>query len=143
MIDGGKGQLSAVHTVLQELSLDDLPLLGIAKGEGRKVGLETLFLWGNKQGIHLPPDAIEFHLLQQVRDEAHRFAITGHRKLRDKKRVHSSLETIEGIGPKRRQRLLQHFGGWQEIKRAHVDELKKVPGISASLAQLIYNSLHM
>lgn len=142
LIDGGKGQLSSVHSVLTELALEDLLLLGIAKGEGRKPGLETLFLFGQKQGIHCSQDAIALHLLQQVRDEAHRFAITGHRKLRDKRRVHSDLETIAGIGPKRRQRLLEHFGGWQELKRAHPDELAKVPGISPLLAQRIYDSLH-
>ncbi len=142
LIDGGKGQLSAVHSVLVELGLDELLLLGIAKGEGRKPGLETLFLFGQKQGIHCSDDAIALHLLQQVRDEAHRFAITGHRKLRDKRRVRSNLETIAGIGPKRRQRLLEHFGGWQELKRAHPDELMKVPGISPILAQRIYDSLH-
>ncbi|MBY0377935.1 MAG: excinuclease ABC subunit UvrC [Gammaproteobacteria bacterium] len=142
LIDGGKGQLSSVHSVLSELALTDLVLLGIAKGEGRKPGLETLFLWGQTQGIHCREDAIALHLLQQVRDEAHRFAITGHRKLRDKRRVHSDLETIAGIGPKRRQRLLEHFGGWQELKRAHADDLMKVPGISPALAQRIYESLH-
>ncbi len=142
LIDGGKGQLSAVHSVLTELSLQSLLLLGIAKGKGRKPGLETLFLSGQTQGIHCSSDAIELHLLQQVRDEAHRFAITGHRKLRDKRRVRSNLETIAGIGPKRRQRLLEHFGGWQELKRAHPDELRKVPGISPLLAQRIYDNLH-
>jgi excinuclease ABC subunit C len=142
LIDGGKGQLSAVQTVLAELGLEALLLLGIAKGEGRKPGLETVFLFGQKEGIHCSPDAIALHLLQQVRDEAHRFAITGHRKLRDKRRVHSNLETIAGIGPKRRQRLLEHFGGWQELKRAHPDELMKVPGISPILAQRIYDNLH-
>ncbi len=142
LIDGGKGQLSAVHSVLVELELEELLLLGIAKGEGRKPGLETLFLFGQQQGIHCSGDSIALHLLQQVRDEAHRFAITGHRKLRDKRRVHSNLETIAGIGPKRRQRLLEHFGGWQELKRAHPDELMKVPGISPTLAQRIYDSLH-
>lgn len=142
LIDGGKGQLSAVYSVLTELDLEQLLLLGIAKGEGRKPGLETLFLFGQKQGIHCSADSIALHLLQQVRDEAHRFAITGHRKLRDKRRVHSNLETIAGIGPKRRQRLLEYFGGWQELKRAHPDELVKVPGISPTLAQRIYESLH-
>lgn len=141
LIDGGKGQLSAVHSALTELALNELLLLGIAKGEGRKPGLETLFLWGQKQGIHCRADAIALHLLQQVRDEAHRFAITGHRKLRDKRRLHSDLETIAGIGPKRRQRLLEYFGGWQELKRAHPDDLVKVPGISPALAQRIYKNL--
>ncbi len=142
LIDGGKGQLSAVHSILVELGLDDRLLMGIAKGEGRKPGLETLFLWGQKEGTHCASDSIALHLLQQIRDEAHRFAITGHRKLRDKRRVRSDLESIANVGPKRRQRLLEYFGGWQELQRAHPDDLMKVPGISPTLAQRIYDHLH-
>ncbi len=141
IIDGGKGQVSAVKTILIELGLDRLPLIGIAKGQGRKPGLETLFVEDNKQGLHLPEDSIALHLLQQIRDEAHRFAITGHRKLRDRRRVRSSLEDIAGIGHKRRQALLQHFGGFQELKRASIDELSKVPGISPTMAKTIYEHL--
>lgn len=141
-IDGGKGQLSQAIEVMESLQITDVLLVGIAKGEGRKPGLETLYTQYNKEGIHLPVDDIAFLLIQQVRDEAHRFAITGHRAQRDKKRKQSTLDDIPGIGAKRRKSLLQHFGGLQGIQSATVDELITVPGISRAIAIAIHDALH-
>lgn len=141
LIDGGKPQLSAAEQVLGELNIHSILLIGVAKGVTRKPGFETLYI-PNKLPIHLPPDSLSLHLIQQIRDEAHRFAITGHRNRRDKKRVTSSLETIPGIGAKRRRELLRYFGGIQAINRASLEELAKVPGISQSLAERIYEALH-
>lgn len=141
-IDGGKGQLHQAEMVLEELQITDVVLIGIAKGEGRKPGLETLIVSGQSGEIHLPSDSPALHLIQQVRDEAHRFAITGHRGRRAKKRKESPLEEIPGVGPKRRRDLLRHFGGWQEIMRASAEELSKVPGIGQNKAQEIYAHLH-
>lgn len=142
LIDGGKGQLNIAKKVLQELGVNDLRLLGVAKGSTRKAGFETLFLddAGNAQVI--PGDSPALHLIQAVRDEAHRFAITGHKNKRDKKRKASVLEGIPGVGPKRRRELLRHFGGIQEIRKASVAELAKVPSISKKIAEDIYSSLH-
>ncbi|HBX59174.1 MAG TPA: excinuclease ABC subunit C, partial [Methylophaga sp.] len=120
----------------------DLPILGIAKGPARKPGEETLFLVGRAGEVILSADSPALHLLQQVRDEAHRFAITGHRQRRAKARKSSTLEDIAGLGPKRRQKLLQQFGGLQEVKRAGVEDLQRVDGISAALAQKIYDMFH-
>lgn len=143
MIDGGKGQLKIAEDVLEELQVTGVTLLAIAKGLGRKPGLETLFLSGNgKEGLHLPPDSLALHLLQQIRDEAHRFAITGHRQRRAKARSKSTLEDIPGIGPKKRRELLNYFGGLQEIKRASVEQLAAVPGMSKALAQKVYDAVH-
>ena len=142
IIDGGKGQLAVAQKVLEELQVSGVILLGIAKGPERKPGLETLFLMGKENEIHLAPDSEALHLLQQVRDEAHRFAIVGHRKQRLKTRTHSPLENIPGIGGKRRRELLRQFGGLQEIQRAGVDDLAKVPGINNALAQKIFDFLH-
>jgi excinuclease ABC subunit C len=142
MIDGGKGQLSLAAAVLEELQVSGVVLLAIAKGPGRKPGLETLYLAGKEEPIHLPPDSSALHLLQQIRDEAHRFAIVGHRKQRAKARTKSPLENIPGIGAKRRRELLRQFGGLQEILRASVDDIAKVPGINRELAQRIFNFLH-
>jgi len=142
LIDGGKGQITEAKEVLAELNLSDLPILGIAKGPERRPGEETLFLVGRAGEVTLSADSPALHLLQQVRDEAHRFAITGHRQRRAKARKTSSLETIEGLGPKRRQKLLQQFGGLQEVQRAGVEALSKVDGISKALAQKIYDVFH-
>lgn len=142
LIDGGKGQIKEAQEVLAELNLSDLPILGIAKGPERKPGEETLFLVGRAGEVTLSADSPALHLLQQVRDEAHRFAITGHRQRRAKARKTSTLEQIEGLGPKRRQKLLQQFGGLQEVQRAGVEDLSKVEGISKSLAQKIYDVFH-
>ncbi|MCX4188098.1 excinuclease ABC subunit UvrC [Methylophaga sp. OBS4] len=142
LIDGGKGQIREAREVLAELNLSDLPILGIAKGPERKPGEESLFLVGREGEVTLSADSPALHLLQQVRDEAHRFAITGHRQRRAKARKTSTLEHIEGLGPKRRQKLLQQFGGLQEVQRAGVEDLAKVDGISKALAQKIYDVLH-
>ncbi|WP_273150647.1 excinuclease ABC subunit UvrC [Methylophaga thiooxydans] len=142
LIDGGKGQIKEAQEVLAELNLSDLPILGIAKGPERKPGEESLFLVGRAGEVTLSADSPALHLLQQVRDEAHRFAITGHRQRRAKARKTSTLEQIEGLGPKRRQKLLQQFGGLQEVQRAGVEDLSKVEGISKSLAQKIYDVFH-
>ncbi|WP_188407249.1 excinuclease ABC subunit UvrC [Agarivorans gilvus] len=142
-IDGGKGQLSAAFASIEPLELSPMPLLvGVAKGVTRKPGLETLLIGKEMRELHLPSDSAALHLIQHIRDESHRFAITGHRNRRDKARKTSVLEDIDGVGAKRRQALLTHLGGMQQLKSASVDEIKKVPGISPSLAQKIFDSLH-
>lgn len=141
LIDGGKGQLTEAKAVMAELQLD-IDMLGIAKGPERRPGEETLFLVGRAGEVTLPPDSPALHLLQQVRDEAHRFAITGHRQRRAKARRTSTLENVAGLGPKRRQKLLQQFGGLQEVKRAGVEDLARVDGISLALAQKVYDVFH-
>jgi len=141
-IDGGKGQLSAAASVLDELGVQGVILVGVAKGADRKPGLEQLFLFGRQAPIILPSNSPALHLIQQIRDEAHRFAITGHRQRRGRSRKTSVLEEIAGIGPKRRQRLLRQFGGLQELARAGVDDLSRVEGISRRLAQQIYEAFH-
>ena len=141
LIDGGKGQLTEAKAVMAELQLD-IEILGIAKGPERRPGEETLFLVGRAGEVNLPSDSAALHLLQQVRDEAHRFAITGHRQRRAKARNTSPLEGIAGMGPKRRQKLLQQFGGLQEVQRAGIEDLARVDGISKSLAQKIYDVFH-
>ncbi len=141
-IDGGKGQLSAVSGVLDELGIVDLALVGVAKGPDRKPGMEQLFLSGGNTPIILPPDSPGLHLIQQLRDEAHRFAVTGHRQRRARKGRTSVLQSVPGIGPKRRQRLLKQFGGLQELSRAGVEDLSRVDGISNQLAEQIYEAFH-
>jgi len=141
-IDGGKGQLSAAAEVLSELAVSGVSLVGVAKGPDRKPGMEQLFLFGQERAIILPADSRALHLIQQIRDEAHRFAITGHRQRRDKKRRSSVLEEIPGVGAKRRQRLLKQFGGLQGLSRAGVEDLERVEGISRKLAELIYATFH-
>jgi len=142
LIDGGRGQLSQAEQVLEELQVIGVILIGVAKGPTRKPGLEQLILSGQDTPIILPADSPALHLIQQVRDEAHRFAITGHRQRRAKARRTSPLEGIAGLGPKRRQQLLRQFGGLQEVARAGVDDLAKVKGISRNLAQSIYDAFH-
>lgn len=142
IIDGGKGQLAEAEKVLEECQINDIALIGVAKGPERKPGMETLFLSGQRTPIILPEASPALHLLQQIRDEAHRFAITGHRQRRAKTRNQSTLEGIAGMGPKRRQQLLKQFGGLQGITRAGVEDIASVPGISKQLAQRIYDILH-
>ena len=141
-IDGGKGQVEIARGVLEELQIPDVRLMGIAKGPGRKPGLETLYLSDGGEDTILPADSKALHLIQQIRDEAHRFAITGHRQRRQKTRNTSTLEQIPGLGPRRRQQLLHRFGGLQEIARAGVEDLAAVNGISRKLAQQIYDTFH-
>ncbi len=142
-IDGGKGQLSQAQAVMSELQITEVSLVGVAKGPERKAGLETLFLSGQSEPIILPADSPALHLIQQIRDEAHRFAITGHRQRRGKARSKSPLEGIPGVGAKRRRDLLSQFGGWQEVSRAGTNDLVKVKGISQELAQRIYDAFHV
>jgi len=142
LIDGGKGQLSAAHEILTEIGVSGLLLLGVAKGPDRRAGLESLFLLGQDQPLILPANSPALHLVQHIRDEAHRFAITGHRQRRAKSKRASPLEEIPGIGAKRRQRLLKHFGGLQGLSRAGAEDIAKVEGISAKLAQDVYVAFH-
>ena len=141
-IDGGKGQTGIAGKVLAELQIDSVTIVGVAKGRDRKPGCEELFVADSKLPVLLPADSPALHLIQQIRDEAHRFAITGHRQRRANKRNTSTLEDIPGLGQKRRQTLLKHFGGLQEVVRAGVDDLTRVPGISRNLAQKIYDRYH-
>ena len=142
-IDGGKGQLSEASEALSELQLDRLPLLvGVAKGPTRRPGLEQLFVEGRDLPLMLPADSPALHLIQSIRDEAHRFGITGHRGRRDQARTASELETIEGLGPARRRALLKTFGGLQQVRRADVDALSRVPGINRRLAERIHAHFH-
>ncbi len=142
LIDGGAGQLGVVCAVMAELNLPDIPLIGVAKGVERKPGMEQLFLPQQEKPLQLPPDSPALHLIQQVRDEAHRFAISGHRAKRGKARTASMLEEISGVGEKRRRNLLARFGGLQGVCQASIDELAQVEGVSQSLAEKIYQQLH-
>ncbi len=142
MIDGGKGQLAAAVAVLQELQLGGVRLVAVAKGPERKPGKEQLFLSGQTGPSILPANSSALHLIQQIRDEAHRFAITGHRQRRAKSRTTSVLEGIPGVGERRRQALLKNFGGLRELARAGVEDISRVPGVSRELAQRIYDHFH-
>ena len=141
-IDGGKGQVGQAREVLRELNVADVKVVGVAKGPQRKPGRETLLLAEGDRTTALRPDSAVLYLVQQIRDEAHRFALTGHRRQRAWQRKRSSLENIAGIGPKRRRQLLKHFGGLHGISRASVEEIDKVSGISRRLAKSIYENLH-
>jgi len=142
LIDGGKGQLAAAAQVLDDLDISGILLLGVAKGADRRPGMERLFLLGREQPLILPEHSPALHLIQQIRDEAHRFAITGHRQRRNKSGSRSTLEGIPGIGPKRRQRLLTQFGGLQGVARAGVEDIATVEGVSSKLAEQIYQTFH-
>lgn len=145
-IDGGKGQLSQAENVISKIfthpDIKKPLLLAVTKGEGRKEGLETFVVGYTRETINLSLDDPAMQIVLHIRDESHRFAITGHRNRRSKARVHSALENIEGIGPKRRQALLKHLGGIREVMNASVQELSKVPSISKEMAELIYDHFH-
>lgn len=148
-IDGGKGQLNVAAQVLESLQIIGIKLIAVAKGAGRKPGLETLYILNDKeegtetiQEAHLPPHSPALHLIQQIRDEAHRFAIQRQRKALGKKRQHSILESIPGVGPKKRMAILTHFGGLQELMGASEEAISQVEGIGPTLAKEIYSHLH-
>ncbi len=141
-IDGGRGQLSQAKDVLQELQLEGLRIVAVAKGEGRRPGRESLYVPERNTPLAIRTDSPALHLIQQIRDEAHRFAIAGHRAQRQKRRKVSPLENIAGLGPKRRRNLLSQFGGLQAVARAGVDDLARVKGISRRLATSIYERFH-
>lgn len=141
-IDGGKGQLAEAAKVIEELGIEGVTLIGVAKGPDRRAGQEQLFVLGEDAPTILAPESRALHLIQRVRDEAHRFAITGHRRKRAKRHNQSILETIPGLGPVKRRELLKQFGGMQGILRAGVDDFVQVRGLGRDLAEVIYEHLH-
>lgn len=141
-IDGGRGQLQQAVSALESLQIEEVQLVAVAKGAERKPGRETLILPGQSRPLILRPDAPALHLIQQIRDEAHRFAVSGHRQRRARSRTRSALEDIEGLGPVRRRRLLKAFGGIRQVSRAGIDDLSRINGISRSMAQKIYEHFH-
>ena len=143
VIDGGRGQVLEAEKVLNSLQIKETRIIGVTKGEGRRPGLDKLTLDGSGTLIKLPENSSALHLLQQIRNEAHRFAISGHRNLRAKARTTSPLEDIPGLGPKRRQNLLKYCGGLQGVARASAEELSKTPGISSKFARQVYDYLHL
>jgi len=142
LIDGGRGQLAEAERVLAELEVQGITLIGVAKGADRRPGQEQLFLLGRDLPTILPPDSRALHLIQRVRDEAHRFAIAGHRRKRAKRHSQSILETIPGLGPVKRRELLKQFGGLQGILRAGIDDFVQIRGLGRELAEVIYEHLH-
>ncbi len=142
LVDGGKGQLGIAMEVLSECGLSDIPLMGVAKGSSRRAGYEEWVLPASPYSLQPGPESSASHLVQQVRDEAHRFAITGHRGRRQKAAVHSVLEDIPGVGARRRRALLTHFGGLQGVRKAGIEELSGIPGINRQLAERIFKALH-
>jgi excinuclease ABC subunit C len=141
LIDGGRGQVAKAAEALAEIGRSDIPLVGVAKGLGRKPGLESLIFVDDREPLHLNPDDPGLHLVQEIRDEAHRFALTGHRGRRQKARIASRLDEIPGIGPKRRKALMTCFGSVSEIKVASIDAIANVPGMSPELAQRVHEAL--
>ncbi len=142
LVDGGRAQLAVAVEVLSQLDVADVVIMAVAKGPARRAGQEQLFRPESPTPLSLQPDSPALHLVQQIRDEAHRFAIAGHRRRRAKARTQSVLESVDGLGPKRRQALLRHFGGLQQISRAGVDDLVTVRGIDRAIAQRIYDLFH-
>jgi excinuclease ABC subunit C len=142
VIDGGKGQVAVADDVLAEQGLHDTRLIGVAKGPERKAGEEDIVFPRREAVLNLPPDHPGLHLLQQIRDEAHRFAIQGHRARRAKARTTSTLQQIAGVGARKRQALLTHFGGLKGVQAASIDDLARVPGIGRVLAEKIFATLH-
>ena len=140
-VDGGKGQLSEAEKILDELQRIDMTVIGVAKGPTRKAGLENLIISDGRE-IDLSSDDPGLHLIQHIRDESHRFAITAHRNRRGRKRTTSILEGIDGVGPKRRRALLRYFGSAKQVGEASAKQLAKVEGISTTLAEQIYATLH-
>lgn len=141
-IDGGKGQVSVAQQVMAELQLDEIEIIGVSKGPDRRPGEETLLLVRTGKEMQMSHDSPALHLIQQIRDEAHRFAISGNRAARGKNRRKSVLEELPGLGPKRRKQLLTHFGGLRALQNASVEDIANVPGISQQLAQLVYDFFH-
>jgi excinuclease ABC subunit C len=142
LIDGGTGQVAQALDVLQELGITGIEVVGVAKGPGRRAGEETLVLAGSGREIHPGPTSPALHLVAAVRDESHRFAISGHRKRREKARERSVLEDVQGVGARRRAALLKAFGGLAGVEAAGVEELMQVKGIDRGLAERIYDALH-
>jgi excinuclease ABC subunit C len=142
LIDGGRGQVNAVLPVLAELGFGSQLVVGVSKGPDRRVGQELLHRGDNGEVLSLPPDSLALRLIQRVRDEAHRFAIKGHRRKRARRHQESVLEAVPGLGPAKRRDLLQHFGGLQGVLRAGAADLAQVKGIGPTLAQVIYDHLH-